>query len=81
MPPPTPPTLLPAAIVVLALGAMLAVVQNFFVGLTVLGLGLYLGSLELRRYLAALPRCPGCTQPMNTGSAYCPNCGTPVSGQ
>ena len=80
MPPPNPPTLLPAALVALALGAILAVAQNFFLGLAVLAVGLYLGSMELRHYLATLPRCTGCAQPVNPDSAYCPNYGTPTSG-
>lgn len=78
MPPSNFPTLLPAAIVLLTLGAILAAVENFFVGLAILSFGLYIGSLALRSYLTAIPRCPGCNQPTNPASTYCSACGTPL---
>ena len=70
MPPSNFSTLLPAAIVLLTLGAILAAVENFFVGLAILSFGLYIGSLALRSYLTAIPRCPA--------STYCSACGTPL---
>ena len=70
-----PPSLAPAVLVLLVLGAALATLQNLFIGLAVLGMGFYLGSVELTRQ-AQRRRCPECGHAGVPSTGYCPHCGT-----
>ena len=74
-----PPSLAPAVLVLLILGTALAALQNLFIGLAVLGMGVYLGSVELNRQ-AQRRRCPQCHRTGVPPTGYCPHRGAALPG-